>query len=110
MHHFFSFFFRKRQSSTFEKEISRFIDAFILNRIGKISADSKVRDGGRKQVEKVDGDRVLAGGDEAKETLIYPPNTRSSNTSAGFIGTTDNGWLPLAALSLSSHQEHRFFK
>jgi hypothetical protein len=28
--------------------------------------------------------------------LIYPPNTRSSNTSPGFIGTADNGWPGIA--------------
>lgn len=49
-----------------------------------------------EQVEKDDGDRDLARSDETKEVLIYPPNTRGPNTSAGFIGTTDNGWLRAA--------------
>jgi len=49
-----------------------------------------------EQVEKGDGDRDLVQRDETKEALIYPPNTRSPNTSAGFIGTTDNGWLRAA--------------
>lgn len=50
----------------------------------------------KEQVEKDDGDHGLAQGDEAKEALIYPPNTRGPNTLAGFIGTTDNGWLRVA--------------
>lgn len=59
-------------------------------------ADSKVLRREKEQVEKDDGDRDLARRDEAKEALIYPPNTRGPNTSAGFIGTTDNGWLRAA--------------